>query len=119
MFFILYALITEQYKMHQNKTIKWIDSIKNILEVTGQIGMFTTENLNSKLLVQQVKHTLEQQYIEKWTSTLQESTRLTFYKQVKSEVEFEKYLKILPYREALTLCQFRTLNHQLPIETMR
>jgi hypothetical protein len=41
------------------------------------------------------------------------------YRLFKENFEFEHYLDILPDKDRITYCRFRTGNHRLPIETTR
>lgn len=114
----LYYLALE-FSRERNIEIKWIKTIKFILEITGQADLFYQEEINTAQVITKTKGALEQQYTDEWKATINQSSRLTFYKQIKENIVFEKYLKILPYREALILCHFRKLNHKLAIESKR
>lgn len=47
------------------------------------------------------------------------SSKGQFYRTIKQNIEFEKYLKILPFSQALPIYKIRTANHYFPVETGR
>ena len=52
-------------------------------------------------------------------SILENSSKCSTYRMFKSVFELEPYFKLLPKHLALSFCQFRCSNHNLPIEKGR
>ena len=50
---------------------------------------------------------------------MNQSTEGKFYNSLKSNLEFENYLKLLPKSKYLPIFKLRTANHHFPIETGR
>jgi hypothetical protein len=56
---------------------------------------------------------------QKWRSDIENSPKGLSYRLFKENFEFEHYLDILPDKDRIKYCRFRTGNHRLPIETGR
>ena len=59
------------------------------------------------------------QFIQNWFSKIIDSPKAINYRIFKTKFEFEEYLNVLEYKNAVLLCRFRTCNTKLPIETDR
>jgi hypothetical protein len=69
------------------------------------------------------KHTIKQricdQFVQKWDSNVFSSPKGFFYRIIKENFCFEKYLDLLDPSDRIGLCRFRTCNSRLPIEVGR
>ena len=66
-----------------------------------------------------LKQKIFDQFQQKWRSDIENSPKGLSYRLFKENFEFEYYLDILPDKDRITYCRFRTGNHRLPIETGR
>jgi hypothetical protein len=110
------------YNHMLNSTVnyKWLNHIKNILNQTGHTYIWTYQN--SLLLTNTYKHVkrvLIDQFVQKWHSQLENSSKGINYRLFKNDISFEAYLNILPNNLRFTLFHFRTGNHKLPVEIGR
>jgi hypothetical protein len=55
------------------------------------------------------------QCIQNWFSKLSGSPKAINYKIFKTKFEFEEYLNVLEYKNAVLLCRFQTCNTKLPL----
>ena len=77
-------------------------------------------NTEIKAATKQIHTTLKYEYINKWETSVKESTKCSaFYMHIKTVFEKEHYLAKLPYKLRLALSRIRTSNHRLPIEVGR
>lgn len=97
---------------------KWLVKIKQILDDCGmsQTWLNQTPNLHLPRIVTQK---LKDQFLQKWTNDLSNSTKGKNYSIFKESICLEPYfLKLLP-KSYLSLVKFRTANHRFPSETLR
>jgi len=100
----------------------WLLEIKRILDSTGYSHLWlnqTTVDFSPVWIGEIVKLRLKDQYIQKWTEDINTSPKCINYRVFKESFSFENYLVDLPQRLSIPLCQFRLMNHKLPIETGR
>lgn len=103
-----------------NSNFKWISKIKEILNSVGRPDMWENQfHLNQTNIHKQVKQTLIDQFKQQWHEQLQESNKGRIYNSFKEQFEFEPYFKTLSTQESMTIFQYRTANHRLPVETGR
>ena len=67
----------------------------------------------------QFKQRLKDQFIQKWSTDIDSSSKGHTYRIFKSIFGYEKYLSILTRKFRKTFARFRTSYHHLPIETGR
>ena len=104
----------------ENIELKWTRNIKNILDSCGLSNIWLYQTFrNDNWLKLKVKQTLLDQFTQEWRSKVQNSPKALNYRLYKDTLEFEPYLDILPDKDAITFCKFRTCNHHLPIEKGR
>lgn len=107
-----------EYMLHSNSSFKWIDTVKSILDSTGYTYIWLNQKtVNLKNINHLVKHTLTDQFIQKWHGPMLQSAKCSNYKLFKRELKFENYFKILPQNLRLNLFHLRSGNNRLPIET--
>ena len=76
-------------------------------------------NINTRNLKALVKRILIDQHQQHWNSSLQNSEKGRQYNAFKSDLRFEKYLKLLPINLARNIFKLRTDNNRFPVETGR
>ena len=80
-----------------------------------------TNAVSHEILKQQTRRKLQYQYMNNtWKLRLEESSKLEFYREVKTDYEFERYLSwVKDRRHKSALTKFRISAHKLHIETGR
>ena len=75
------------------------------------------DNNVTKLQLNRMVETLHDQYLQKWFSDINNSSKLASYKMFKTVFDFEKYLTCIPNAKHITaLSRFRCAVHRLNIE---
>jgi hypothetical protein len=116
---ILYIYMFLKNSQNQYKS-DWLKCIKNILDRCGYSNVWISQgNVNPKWLSVSLKQKIFDQFQQKWRSDIENSPKGLSYRLFKENFEFEHYLDILPDKDRITYCRFRTGNHRLPIETGR
>ena len=99
---------------------KWVEFIKTILNQCGMGNVWIHQtSIQHNTIKLQVKQTLQDQYLQHWHATLQESHKGRNYSIFKTTISLEPYLINLNRADYLNLIKFRTGNHRLPVETGR
>ena len=113
---ILYKLMLSLNEQNQH-TFKWIKCMESIFNEVGlgynfqnQVGYF------DKNMIKQI---LRDQFIQKWHSDINNSSRGQFYSGFKNDFCLENYLLRLSEYNRKWITKFRTSNLRLPIETGR
>lgn len=116
----LYNLL---YMKHINGiNFNWITRVKTILEECGMSYIWSSQTFCSKpWLVKSVKQILCDQFLQKWISDCNTSSKgLSYNLFMLSNFEFPYYLtSSLSCENKIILSKFRSSNHRLPIETGR
>jgi len=116
---ILYRIIYYKY-INDFFQCPWLNYIKRILDNCGLSNVWEFQGLFDKNWVSsKVKSILHDQFLQKWNSEIENSSKCICYKIFKDTFEFEEYLDNLEYNQRIHFCRFRTCNHKLPIETGR
>ena len=103
-----------------NNSFKWINYVKSIFDETGNSEIWQVqENVNLNFLKFNVKQILHDQFIQKWFSDIDNSSRGKFYSKFKTDFCMEPYLIRLRKFSRLYICKLRTCNIKFPIETGR
>ena len=99
---------------------EWLVCIEKVLNDCGYsefwLSQSVPQNMNLSLLV---KQRLRDQFKQSWYNNLFNSPKCLNYRIFKCTHNFEKYLLDLPYDLRKAYCNFRCLNHRLPIEQGR
>ena len=115
MYKILFSL-NEKGKLKSN----WVDYVKHILCSNGYGNIWEAPNeFNQKWLVASLKQKLKDQYIQNWSSLVDQSSSGTNYRIFKNSFQMNTYFSYLNNRDSRILTAFRTRNHHLPVETGR
>lgn len=110
------------FNLHKDNEIKsqWIDNVKCLLCSLGFSGIWDTQSfLNTKWIVAATKQKSLDLYIQKWFSTIENTSNSNTYKLFKTKFERSHYINLLPRTLCLKYIRFRTRNHRLPVETGR
>ena len=94
---------------------KWLLTVENCINVTGFSNVWQSQENVPLNIAKSVKLKLMDMKDE-WLELVFNSSKCLNYRIFKTELVFEQYLNLLPYDLASALCQFRTLNHKLPVE---
>ena len=116
-----YRLMLQLYERNIFTT-DWIMMIKNTLNDCGLSNIWNEQQcmyINPEWLKYKVQRTLEDQYLQTWYHTINESSKCKLYNKIKHKFILEPYLTALPYKQRKMLAKFRTSNHRLPIEKGR
>jgi hypothetical protein len=113
---ILYKLMLSLYEQNQH-TFKWIKCVESIFNEVGLGYIF--QNQVGYFDISMVKQILRDQFIQKWHSDINNSSRGQFYSGFKNDFCLENYLLRLSEYNRKWITKFRTSNLRLPIETGR
>lgn len=103
-----------------NRSLKWISFVKSIFDNIGMSEIWDNVNFYTlNALKDIVKQRLQDQFIQKWFSDTDNSSRGKYYSNFKTEFCFEPYLIRLKEASRLYICKARTCNLKIPIETGR
>ena len=109
-----------QFLFNSNTDFKWPTYVKNIFIEIGRFDIWQMQGrFQLKSLSAYVINVLTSQYIQKWFSNANLSSKSLTYFSFKTNFSFEKYLNILPKQAAKHIFKYRTGNHKLPVETGR
>ena len=115
----LYKILLSEYE-DGRYAYPWISNVKSIFDKVGMSEIWINQNpFNTTWLTKTVQFTLEDQYKQIWSSTVQESSKCLNYRVFKSVHKFESYLVDLPPKLRKCFINFRLCNHTLPIEKGR
>ena len=102
---------------NDNINFKWISCIESIFNDIGMGHVFANQdNTDYNLKIRQI---LQDQFIQKWYSEIQQSSRGQFYSSFKGQFGFEKYLIKIPENSRVWITKFRLSNLKIPVETGR
>ena len=107
---------------HSNEYLSnsWILCIKKVLDLCGFSNIWSEQNyVNHKWISAVVKQRLQDQFIQKWFSDINGSSKGQIYRLFKTSFGFENYINMLPNKFRKIFIKFRTSNHHLPVETGR
>jgi len=76
-------------------------------------------SININYAKTQIKQILNDQFVQEWHQTLEESSKCSLYMLFKTDLVFEDYLTKSPSINANNICKFKTSKHSLPIEKGR
>ena len=113
---ILYQLMLS-LQSKTKYTFKWIKHVETIFDEVGMSYIFKNQYAFCDKIV--VKQILCDQFIQKWYSDIQNSSRGLFYSIFKKQFCLESYLLRLSEFNRTWLTKLRTSNLHLPIETGR
>ena len=115
----LYQLLLTMHNLGECNS-KWILFVKSILDNVGLSYVWNNQivlsKMDTKLCIKQILH---DQFIQKWYSDTENSSRGEFYMLFKRDFGFEKYLKVLNKNRRKQISVLRCSNVKFPIETGR
>ena len=108
--------LSEQGRMQS----KWLINVKDLVNRNGYGNIWTSnEAINVKWLAKSFKQKQQDQYIQTWSSLVDQSSSGTNYRIFKDKFRMNDYIKVLSNKQVKTLTAFRTRNHRLPVEIGR
>ena len=108
--------------LHNNHiySYKWIVPIEKILQDVGLNYIWLNNNIhNSDWLCNEIKKRLQCQYLHKWNTEIQTSSKSINYRIFKTNFVTEFYITHLQPKFYIPLARFRTTNNRLPVERGR
>lgn len=89
----------------------WIAGVKNLSDMCGFSNVWSEQNIvNVKWISAIVKQRLQDQYIQKWSSEIHDSSKGQIYKIFKKNFSYENYINILSYKLRKVFMKFRNSN---------
>ena len=105
--------LSEQGRMQS----KWLINVKDLVNRNGYGNIWTSnEAINVKWLAKSLRQKQQDQYIQSWSSLVDQSSSGTNYRIFKDKFLMNDYIKVLSNKQVKTLTAFRTRNHRLPVE---
>ena len=115
----LYQLLLNMHNLGECNS-KWILFVKSILDNAGLSYVWNNHIVLSKMDIKMyVKQILQDQFIQKWYSDIENSSRGQFYMMFKRDFGLEKYLTVLKKNRRKQISLLRCSNVKFPIETGR
>ena len=95
--------------------INWVSHVKNLLFRCGFGFAFEYQEVgDQKQFLCLFKQRLKDNYVQEWTSSTNETSKLKFYCKYKSIFEMEEYLSVVDIRKyRIALSKFRCSSHDL------
>ena len=92
--------------------------VKNVLEGCGFAGSLEHQPLpfSTNHFKVALKQCIREQFLQKWSSEINISSKCINYRMFKTSLHLEDYLLTLSYYQRCTMARFRCRNHNLPIE---
>lgn len=112
--FLLYNKLKTTLNVHS----KWISNIKRIFDEIGRPDIWLNQVPNSNY-DKLVKQNLKDQFLQDWSSKLDQSSKGVNYRIFKDNINLEKYFLKLPKNLYINLAKLRTGNHRFPCERGR
>ena len=110
----------ELWKVNKNS---WFKIIEYLIKYTNMEQNFKLENIisNPKIFLEEFKYKITQKFLNFWKTEINSKTdtKLDFYKNIKKQFSFEKYLDIMKKELRIPLTCIRLSNHHFPIEKLR
>jgi len=98
----------------------WVANVKCILDNQGMSYMFNSSTgTNVKVIPRILKQSLIDTHLQNWRAIVDRSPVLSFYRNVKSSIQYEAYLDILPCNLRFLISRFRISAHSLRIQSGR
>ena len=92
----------------------------NVLDECGLSDIWQMQHeVNPEWIKMRAELTLRDQFLQKWSQSIKESSKCKLYHDIKTSFKFENYLNKLPFKHRKALTKFRTSNHNLPVEKGR
>ena len=90
---------------------------KSIFDETGLSNIWDSQKyINPDFLKVTIKQRLQDQYIQKWFSDINTSSRGEYYSKFKTEFKLENFLFRLNAVHRKYICKLRTSNKTIPVE---
>ena len=116
---IMYKIMLNLHSHHPSK-FKWISNVKSILDEVGLSFIWRDQiPMDRKILKSLISRQLKDQFIQRWFSEMNNSSRGAFYSEFKTEFRLESYLLKLNTPERIYISKLRCSNLKIPVETGR
>ena len=117
---LLYKIVVNDYYVNSN-VYSWLNCVKDIFNECGLSYIWYNQayQFSREHLLTLVESSLKHQYLQNWTSLVNESPKCINYRIYKQEHKFEIIYNDLPDRYLRSIVHFRLCNTHLPIEKGR
>jgi hypothetical protein len=125
---VWYRLVSSEHKLSgklplhisESNKCKWLIMLCQFLMIQVFSNIWNSQqNINIYIFLITVKQRLQDQFIQKWLSDIDNASRGEFYSHFKKELIHEPYLLRLKRGFRTTICKLRTYNIKFPFETGR
>ncbi len=106
-----YSVLMQLYNLNIYKS-PWLTNVLQILNSCGLRNIWTEQgriDYGVEWLKCRVKQVLLDQFQQQWYSDVRDSPKCFLYKEIKTELKIENYLKNLPRNVSRTLCKYNRL----------
>jgi len=111
------------FHMHENNDYhsEWLICIRDIIQQNGFGFVWLTQGqgVNITGFKNELKCRLNSQFIQQWHTQMEESSKCSLYRNIKTEFRLESYLLKLSKNNWKFIVKLRCSSHKLPIETGR
>ena len=98
----------------------WLAYVHNKLDNLGLSYIWNSQDVgNYEHFKCLVKICIQDQYRQQWQSIVDASSKCSFYRIIKDNMNIESYLTSLPQHLLYSMVKLRMSNHRLPIEHLR
>ncbi len=107
----IYSVLMQLYNLNIYKS-PWLINVLQILNSCGLGNIWTEQgriDYGVEWLKCRVKQVLLDQFQQQWYSDVRDSPKCFLYKEIKTELKIENYLKNLPRNVSRTLCKYNRL----------
>lgn len=119
---ILYAIYVNMLRKCDNNESNWLSNIKEMLRQTGfnDVWLFRDSVINVKCFIAQFRLRLKDIYTTQWRETVNTSSGLSLYREIKTVFEISDYLAVLDnFKHRQAISKMRLSSHKLNIERGR
>lgn len=109
------------FTLDQRGSSNWVTSVKTLLNNYGFGHIWLNQNVDNKAaFLSEFKQRLIDEYLQEWSASVRDSSKLSTYMSFKMEHKHEYYLGCVTIRKfRAALCRLRCSSHQLAIEQGR
>ena len=124
------SLVKAAFKEQVNSSLSWFNGIRSIINCFDKIQPSdykhnTCPFLNALGMADicsptHITNNIKEKFTESWKNSLSDSSKLSFYRTVKSEFQWELYLDVVKsFKDRRAASQIRSSSHKLNVETGR
>ena len=114
----MYKLLRKKHENDDNDFFSpWIDHVKSWLSEMGMLDfwMYECMGFSKDYIKSAVKLRISDMHLQQWNVEVNENTACDYYRKIKENHVFEKYLTELGYKNRCIVSQFRSRSNFLPV----